>query len=318
MDGAKPRIAHNIISNNTTEVGNGGGIACRNDACPKIIYNVIWGNKAGLADVHRTRSGNGGGISCFAGATPVINNNLMANNHAGGGSDGGAVYCEYDSSPQVHFNYLLGNRADDDGAGIESMKGSHPQIHGNFIAGNYGGGGGSGICVSDDGLAAITGNVVIRNHGVRKAGGLACNNAWMLLKDNLIVDNTSPWPNDVLYYNEDRPYLTPPVIASNIIGNNANTRFDSTSGRASRRVNYFHGGYPGSANIPSPADFEEEGLKLTVGGVTHDPQSFVTVVSVMGGQVDENALSGRVVRIGSVWSLVKSHTSHEVIFVVVY
>jgi hypothetical protein len=95
VDGAHPLIANNIIFANSTETGNGAAIACRDDSCPKIIYNVIWANATGLKDTHDTRSSNGGGISCFAGARPVINNNLIANNSAGGGSDGGAVYCEY-------------------------------------------------------------------------------------------------------------------------------------------------------------------------------------------------------------------------------
>jgi hypothetical protein len=50
VDGAHPEIAHNLIFENGTEVGQGGGIACLNDSCPKITYNFIYRSMTGTRD----------------------------------------------------------------------------------------------------------------------------------------------------------------------------------------------------------------------------------------------------------------------------
>jgi hypothetical protein len=313
VDGANPIIAHNIIHGNTTELGNGAGIACRDDACPKIIYNVIWANKTGLKDTHDTRSSNCGGISCFAGACPIINNNLIANNSASGGSDGGAVYCEYNCSPDVSFNFILGNRSDDDGGGFEIMKSSQPHIHGNVIIGNHTDGGGGGIRLSDQGLARITSNVIARNKASGKGGGVACTNAWMVLKNNIITHNTSERAGGVIYYNEDWPHLAPPIISKNTIWGNSDKQLDAASTNASVEFNNIEGGYPGKGNTATDPGFADDGLRQTAHALSYDDKRFATAFSVQGQKFDEAAVVGRVIRVGKRWTVVKSVTSGELV-----
>jgi hypothetical protein len=329
VDGANPLIAHNIIHDNTTELGNGAGIACRDDACPKIIYNVIWANKTGLKDTRDTRSSNGGGISCFAGARPIINNNLIANNSASGGSDGGAVYCEYNCSPDVSFNFILGNRSDDDGGGFEIMKSSQPNIHANVIIGNQTGGGGGGIRLSDQGLARITNNVIARlsdqglaritnnviarNHASKRGGGVACTNAWMVLENNTIINNSSKRAGGVIYYNEDWPHLAPPIITRNTIWGNGDKQLDAASNNATIEFNNIEAGYPGKGNTATDPAFPDDGLRQTAHAMSYDDKRFVTTLSVQDQKLNEAAIVGRVARVGKTWTVVKPAARGELI-----
>jgi hypothetical protein len=313
VDGANPLVAHNVIFGNTTEVGNGAGIACRDDASPKIIYNFIWANKTGLKDAYETRSSNGGGISCFAGAQPIINNNLIADNTAGGGSDGGAVYYEYNCSGEVRFNYVLGNRSDDDGGAFEIMKSSQPHIRSNVFAGNRTEGGGGAIRLSDQGLARITGNVIARNHAAGKGGGVACTNAWMILENNTIVENSSKRAGGVIYYNENWPHLMPPVLTRNTIRNNSDRQLDVDSEGARIEFNNIEGGFKGRGNIDKDPAFEDDRFKSTASAVTYDPNRCVTIFLCMDGSFDGGSLAGRVIRVYKKWSLVKSGRRQELV-----
>jgi hypothetical protein len=313
VDGANPLIAHNIIYGNTTEIGNGAGIACRDDACPKIIYNVICDNETGLKDVHETRTGNGSGIFCFAGALPIINNNLVANNHAGGGSDGGGIYCEYNCSPQVGFNYVLGNYSDDDGGGFEIMKSSQPRIFSNVFAGNWTEGGGGAIRLSDQGLARIANNIIVRNTACGKGGGVACTNAWMILANNTIADNNSEDVGGVIYENENWPHLMPALLTGNIIWGNVGKQLKDADLDANVNFNAIQGGYCGLANVDTDPKFEDDGFTGTVTAMTFDRNSVLTTILVADRRLEPNALAGRVIRVADNWSIVKTNTDDELI-----
>jgi len=313
VDGANPLITHNIIFNNTTEVGNGAGIACRDDACPKIIYNVIVDNRTGLKDVHETRSSNGGGISCFAGVQPIINNNLIADNSAAGGSDGGAVYYEYNCSGEVRFNYILGNRSDDDGGACEIMKCSQPRISLNVFVGNRTEGGGGAIRLSDQGLAQIRGNVICRNLARGKGGGVACTNAWMILENNTIVENSSKRAGGVIYYNEKWPQLMPPILTNNTIRDNVGKQLDVGSEGARIEYNNVEGGFAGKGNIDKEPSLEDDRFESKASAVTYDANRCVTIFACAEKSVDGGSLRGRVVRVGKKWSMVKSGGLHAMV-----
>jgi len=312
VDGANPVIANNIIYDNATHLGNGGAIVCRDDACPKIIYNVIWGNETGVKDIHETRTGNGAGIVCFAGSLPIINNNLIANNNAKGASDGGGIYCEYNSSPEIYYNFILGNSAEDDGGATEIMKSSQPLIHANVFAGNYTDGGGGGIRLSDQGLAIITDNLIVHNTGKGKGGGVACTNAWMICKNNIIADNKSKRAAGLVYYVVNWIHLRPPVITDNIIWNNDDEQIEATSD-AIVVLNNIQGGFESGRNTDKDPMFKNDGLKGTFAAAAYDLSGFVTTLSTQKQQFASNDLAGRVIRVGSKWSLIKSNTADEIV-----
>jgi len=310
VDAAHAVITHNLIHDNETEIGSGGGIASRDDSCPKIMFNVIYGNHTGLKDIQDTRTDNGGGISCFAGACPIISNNLIAGNRADGHSDAGAIYCEYNSSPEVTFNAILGNRPGDDGGGMEVMKGSQPKIDSNIFAGNrtYAGSGGA-IRVSDCGLARITNNLIVSN----EIGAVMCTNAWMVLANNTIAGNGAPRTSAVFYENERWIQLMPPIIANNII-------CDTSPGKDFSVGTLPYSDYPKPVlrrnDIPGVEKledqenrkplFKDDGFKSRVVGVDFLEEKYQSMVTVSDDLPNQEALTGRVIHIGKRWSLVQS------------
>lgn len=308
VDGANPVIAHNVIYGNKTEIGNGAGIAVRDDSCPKIIYNVIWSNKTGLNDLHDTRSSNGGAISCFAGALPIINNNIIANNHAAGGSDGGAIYCEYNSSPDVYFNYILGNLADDDGGAFEIMKSSQPWIYHNIFAGNETDGGGGAIRMSDQGLARIVNNVIVENFADGKGAGIACTNAWMVLMNNTIVRNRSDRAGGVVCYVEAWIHLKSPTLRNNIIRDNVGGDLEIQTADTEVTYNNVPGKWQGEGNIDADPRFEDDRIKGTVTKVGFNDKMFTTTLTVKGASLKKDSLAGRVIRVGDDWSVVRANS----------
>lgn len=311
VDGAHPEIAHNLIHENGTEVGQGGGIACLNDSCPKIVYNFVFGNKTGTGDEHDTRTSNGGGISCFAGCLPIVSNNLIANNSAGGRSDGGGIYCEYDGSPEVAFNYILGNVAGDDGGGMEIMKGSYPRVDSNFVVGNrtrYPGGGG-GLRVADRGLGEIANNLIAAN----SRSGVVCSNAWMNLTNNTIVHNFGEGKAYGLYFeNEHWAHFMPPNIRNNLIWSNrtlAETFFDKLP-TESHPAPVLAANWVDRDDEPSGTNgngkdpgIDDRWLLGAVRSLTPRADRFVTEVAVDEDNLSHPELTGRPVRVGSQWSV---------------
>ncbi len=173
---AVPVIRNNIIANNKTAIGCGGGVVfygwLRLDGVPEptmqddfvagglqavLKNNVIVDNISGINDIHRTRSSSGGGVSCAYEARPLIQNNIISGNRALGRSDAGGVYCEFFTFPVIEGNWIVGNVSDDDGGGIYAMRSAHPLIRDNYIAGNWTtGGGAGGIRMSKEGRGRIS------------------------------------------------------------------------------------------------------------------------------------------------------------------
>ncbi len=312
VDGANPVIAHNIIYGNGTEIGNGGGIIARDDACPKIIYNVIWGNINGTKDNKETRSSNGGAIALYAGPIPVISNNLIANNAAKGKSDAGAIYCEYNTRPDVTFNFILGNTAADDGAAMEIMKSSEPTIRFNYFAGNVTGGGGGAIRLSDQGLARISDNIITRNTS-DKGGGIACTNAWMICERNIIVANDAERAGGIVYYNENWIHLKPPVIQNNIIWANTDKQIEAVGAEHLVTDNIIQGGYSkGKGNTGKDPELKDDSISGTTLATDYNAKRFQTVLTIKDADFSPDTLAARVIRIGKTWTIIKANTTKKI------
>ena len=103
-------IMNNTISNNTATVSSGliagGGIACYNSD-PSIINNTISNNTA-------SNNRGGGGIYCGS-SNPTIMSNTISNNSA---INGGALYCDGNSTPTLRNCILFGNNSTVDGAQV--------------------------------------------------------------------------------------------------------------------------------------------------------------------------------------------------------
>ncbi len=125
-----------IITGFTIQNGlatDGGGIYCRDNSSPTIIYNTISGNSADR----------GGGIRLTLNSDAIITSNTINGNSADGGA---GIHCTANSNPMIEYNIINGNSAEQWGGGLYCSL-NNPTISNNTISGNsvYWSGGG-GIC----------------------------------------------------------------------------------------------------------------------------------------------------------------------------
>ncbi len=307
LNGAAPVIANNLIAGNSTGVGGGGGIATANLATPTIVDNVIVGNVTGRTDRSRSRSSNGGAIACSnlpirgerdAAIRARISGNVILNNHAGGRSDAGGIYCEYDANPEISHNLILGNRAEDDGGGIYVMKSSEPLIAANVIAGNHGGG---GVRLSKDGRALIENNVIFADEG----GGVNCVGSWMRLAHNTIVNNAG---GGVAYENLSH-HLRHSVVSGNIVhGNEGKQLRDAPAGSldAADHNLIAGGGRRGEGNIDADPMFVDDAVAGDAERAEYDAgraQTTLTLTAAPPGD-GTDPLVGRPIRAGERWGVI--------------
>ncbi len=306
INGSNSTITNNVIACNTTEIGGGAGIGVNNMSLPRITGNVICDNHAGIADVDRSRCNNGGGISAsHAPHRPplrmTIANNVIVNNRCGGNSDGGGIYLEYDSSPLVAANWILGNLAEDDGGGIYILKLSHPDVIGNIVAGSKGS---SGITLSKEGRGNFENNFIYAN-----PCGITCPESWMLLKHNTIVANQGP----AIAYRQAK-HWKPAVVTENIIyGNAGDVQIDGGSVYPLIVTrNDIQGGHAGEGNFDEPISFGNDRLTGTASSVQYDArrtQTTLTTAEIGSGE----RVVGRTIRLGDKWGLVKSFADGKVV-----
>ncbi len=204
---ANPVIHHNLIMDNATEVGNGAGISAKDDCIPQIGYNVFYGNRTGLGDKNITRSSNGGALSLANSSRAGVFHNLFIANQALGGSDAGAIFCEYFSWPTVRWNVFLNNFAEDDGGALDSQKFSHPKIKYNLFFGNNTEGSG-GALHQDDSLMHLENNIFAYNSSGSKSGAFGGTHGWLYAVNNTVVFNKAGKnAGAVAHLNFKNPYL---------------------------------------------------------------------------------------------------------------
>ena len=300
MSASSPTITNNVIAGNTTEIGGGAGIVAFNYSMPRILNNVITGNTTGLKDVHLTRSSNGAAISATkAEHRPplrmTIVNNVISHNRANGKSDAGGIYLEYDSSPLIASNWILGNWCEDDGSGIYVMKNSHPLFTGNVVAGNNS----SAIRLSKEGRGDLENNLVFGN-----AAGVICISSWMDFRNNTIVDNQS----GLSYGNTYAPHLKPSIIRDNVFYSNAGGQLGAEEGTEAPIVagNDVQGGYKGAGegNFDQKPDFVNDAIEGKVSSIDYDAERALTTIKV-AGPTGSDKLAGRVVSVGDRWGAIK-------------
>lgn len=305
LNGSSGTIANNIIANNTTEIGGGAGIAVVNYSMPQILNNVITGNTTGLADVNLSRSSNGAAISATkAEHRPPLRmtviNNVITHNTAKGKSDAGGIYLEYDSSPVIGANWLLGNWCEDDGSAIYVMKNSHPLFTRNIVAGNNS----SAIRLSKEGRGELSHNLVFGN-----AAAVICISSWMNFHHNTVVDNGS----GLSYGNTYAPHLKPSVITENIFYDNGGSGGfgvdPSSSDAPIVRNNDIQGGYKGEGegNFDEQPQFVDDGAGGKVKSIEYDAQRAVTTITTSSPAPGGGGnLAGRVISVGDKWGMIKS------------
>ena len=326
---AVPVIRNNVIAENKTSIGCGGGVAfygwLRMEGIvgpemagnflvgglqPVLRNNVLVDNVSGINDVLRSRSSSGGAVLCAHEARPFIQNNIMANNRAMGRSDAGGIYSEFYAYPVIEGNWIIGNVCDDDGAAIYTMHSGQPLIRSNYIAGNWTtGGGAGGVRMSKEGRARIVDNIIVHN---QSGDGVQCVDSYMELENNLIMHN----PGSGLGYVQHFTYLMPSVVRNNIIRENVRTAINLREDIGHPLVienNNVEGGFAGKGNYDQEVDMVDDVLKGVVLTVAFSPQTYTTTVVVKLSGKTGSALAGRVIWIGERWGVIKTAAKDELV-----
>jgi hypothetical protein len=267
LSGSRAYVSNNLICDNRTEIGNGAGITARGKVGGKILRNVFCNNIAGVED------------------------DAMFHGKVGSrSSPGGAIACSEESSPQISFNCIVMCSApiNNDAGGIWVEGNSLPPINYNWIVGNTSGDDGGGIYVmgnlyydetgrrfdaAPDGPVSIEDNLIAGNDTVRGGPGGVRASRWgrVDLRRNRIVGNEKGGAHGA-----EGGVIC--VMENNIIADNGAKR---------------------TAATPS---FRQGG---DINGRTFDARRWVTEIGT-SQDLGKEDLSGRVVRIGKQWSVVKS------------
>jgi parallel beta-helix repeat protein len=173
-DNSSPTIIKNLITGNSTSVGNGAGISCCN-ASPMIKENIICQN---------ITPNKGGGLYCHL-SFPEVKANILSENQA---DIGGGISCQ-ESSPNLISNRVHGNTASN-GGGI-SCQNSSPKLVNNNIYDNsaFSGGG-----ISTDTLSSpvLTNNTLYQNKADSTGGGIDCSDASFGITNTIFWKNEAP------------------------------------------------------------------------------------------------------------------------------
>jgi hypothetical protein len=267
LSGSRAYVSNNLIGDNSTEVGSGAGITARGKVGGKILRNVFCNNIAGVKD------------------------DAMFHGKVGSrSSPGGAIACAEESSPQISFNCIVLCSApiNNDAGGIWVEGNSQPPINYNWIVGNTSGDDGGGIYVmgnlyydetgkrfdiAPDGPVSIEDNLIAGNNSIRGGPGGVRVSRWgrVDLRRNQIVGNEKGGAHGA-----EGGVIC--VMEDNLMADNGAKR---------------------TAATPS---FRQSGA---ITGRRFDPRRWVTEIGT-GGDLGKEELSGRVVRIGKEWSVVKS------------
>jgi hypothetical protein len=327
---AVPVIRNNIIANNKTSIGNGGGIAfygwlrlpgisepkiqdnrLEGGLQPLVENNVIIKNFVGVNEIQRTRSSNGGGISCAYESRPIIRNNIIANNEAKGRGDGGGIYNEFYSDPLIEANWVVGNIADDDAGGIYTMRMGQPIIQHNFIAGNWAPGKGvGGIRLSKEGRARIIDNVIVRN---LSGGGVQCVDSYMELENNIIMHNLG---GGAVMYQTRFSYFTPTLIRNNTLRDNEQEPLEIKDFQGQPPIiqnNNIQGEFSGEDNYDTKPEFVDDSIKGKIKSIQYDPIHFSSTISIQKSIEKSDQLSGRVILVGTRWSVISKAERNKII-----
>jgi hypothetical protein len=202
VNGSRAYIANNVISENTTQIGNAAGISCRGGSHAKILRNVFSNNTSGVKDIQvfhgkvGSRSSPGAAISCCDASSPQISHNVIVMCTAINNNDGGGIWVEGNSEPKINYNWIAGNISGDDGGGVYVMGNLYYNDEGerldtapdnsvavedNIIAGNGTvRGGPGGLRVSRFGRVDLRRNWIIANE---KGGAAAAEGAQICVKE---------------------------------------------------------------------------------------------------------------------------------------
>ena len=173
---------------------------------PQVRLNSFKGNRSNTG---------GGAIYVQRGSRAIIDRNNIVSNWTGG--VGGGIVVHEDNGSQITDNYIDGNRADQNGAGIY-LSSTSAQVTGNQINHNTAWQLGGGIVVIN-GSPRLNRNLITGNSAPQAGAGVYLANSHSELVNNTLSNNGRHANGDGLYLSGGgSPSLKYNVIVSNDFG----------------------------------------------------------------------------------------------------
>ena len=163
---------------------------------------------------------NGGGMYCLT-SCPTLDTCVFQQNSAT--DDGGAIYCNNDSNPNLTNCIFLDNfTIDEDGGGMSCTLNSSPILNGCMFEANEAKGDGGGLYSNDGSNPSLTNCIFRNNKSEEEGGGMFCINNSPTLSGCTFVMNTAENDGGGIYCNDSAN----PTLNNCEFRNNSATTYD--------------------------------------------------------------------------------------------
>jgi hypothetical protein len=316
LNGAAPRIEHNIFYDNSTECGRGGALAADRGANPIVVGNVFANNRAGLADP--MRSSDGGAVSFFRWSNGVFEDNVIVANESLTKNDAGGVFVALWSAPRIMGNRFVANIGGDDAGGLflggqehryDAPLDAYPPanqfaitVEHNVFVGNTNSSKNSGAMrVTMETRARFAHNLFAEN-----AGG------FYLQRSEITAERNTIWQD--WCFLEDKPSLGPSRFTGNILKGPAGP----VEARVTFERNAADTSVPGGPHLPVVDIFQEDSLPGELTNLRFDPVTCLTTVTTKKPLPAGVNLSGRPIRMsdgpkGGQWRVIANAAGQEIV-----
>lgn len=175
---------------------NNGGAINFTESSSTIDSSIFKGNQAAYR---------GGAITCEYGSSPIISTNTIDSNVAWAFGGGGGIACYYNAGAVIEYNSIINNRSE--GIGVQDCS---PAIHFNEVRNNTG----VGINLGNY-YGTVRENLVADNHWF----GIGCIGGNPRIIRNTVTGNVTTDDGGGMHFADCNPKIKRNVIAGNSAGN---------------------------------------------------------------------------------------------------
>ncbi|MBL9215927.1 MAG: hypothetical protein JNG83_10670 [Opitutaceae bacterium] len=276
LNGAAPRLKHNLFYANSTECGRGAALAVDRRSSPRVDRNVFANNRAGLDDP--MRSSDGGAVSWFDWSGGEFSGNVVVANEALTRNDAGGVFVALWSAPRIADNIIVANEGGDDAGGLflggqehryDAPLDAYPpadqfniEVRRNVFVGNANSSKNSGAMrVTMETRAHFADNLIAENLG-----------GFYIQRSEIFAERNTVWQD--WQFLEDKPSLGP----SRYVGNVLKGPVGPVESRVTFAGNMAEASVPGGPHLAVADIFADDALDGALVSLRFDPLTFTTTL----------------------------------------
>lgn len=306
-NGASPIIKDNLFYDNSTECGRGAGIALHKNCGGVISGNVFMNNVVGLNDPERSSEG---AVSVFDWSNPIIENNLFLNNSALAANDAGGLFVALWSAPKILKNIFVNNSATDDAGAlfiggqehrydspldpIPPKEKFYVEVNGNLFVANSNSSKNSGAFrITMETRGSFLNNICVYNTGT------------YFQRSEMEIYNNTLLENFILI--ETKEGLEKSFVANNIIWGDLNIDAPAEFSNNNSRNEIL-----GKDNFSKDPLFIKDSFRMEPILTAFNNMNQTTYLLISNTKFNENELTGRIVKAGNKWSVVKANSNNSI------